>query len=177
MKKTLVMMAAAVAIPASGWAADPAAFNCDYQPSYEVAPGIYGKMSSPVQSKFNLSIGGFVRLDYAYNSVNLGANGFQSPDGAVPSKGLGKNDGSNAANQNQSILTARTSRHVMSNLRLSGVTSSAMEACWILTLYRTDDSTRPAKAILIADVNDTLRHEAGRWKIRSRGVGGATTGS
>ena len=110
MKKTLVMMAAAVAIPASGWAADPAAFNCDYQPSCEVAPGIYGKMSSPVQSKFNLSIGGFVRLDYAYNSVNLGANGFQSPDGAVPSKGLGKNDGSNAANQNQSILTARTSR-------------------------------------------------------------------
>ena len=110
MKKRLGMIAAVLVVPTLAWADDAASFNCDFQPSCEVAPGIYGKMASPVQSKFKLSVGGFVRLDYAYNSVNLGTGGFQSPDGTVPSKGLGRNDSSNAANQNQSILTARTSR-------------------------------------------------------------------
>ncbi len=28
------------------------AYNCDYQPSCEVAPGIYGAMSNSVKSKF-----------------------------------------------------------------------------------------------------------------------------
>ncbi len=81
------------------------AYNCDFQPSCEVAPGLYGKISSPVQSKFNLSIGGFVKLDYAYNSVNLGQSGSLSPgSGAIPKAG------STAGNQEQSIFTARQSR-------------------------------------------------------------------
>ncbi len=54
-------------------------YNCDYQPSCEVAPGIYGAMGTPAKSKFNLSIGGFVKLDYAYNTVNFGTNGFLLP--------------------------------------------------------------------------------------------------
>lgn len=95
-------------------AATPA-YNCDYQPSSEVAPGIYGEMSSPVTSKFKVSIGGFVRLDYAYNSENFGTNGAQSPiSGAIPSKGI-KADPSKAysstfANQSQSFFTPRASR-------------------------------------------------------------------
>jgi len=113
MKKILVTivtvllptLALADELPPGGSAA---AFNCDYQPSCEVAPGVYGKMSSPAQSKFDLSIGGFVRLDYAYNSENFGAGGFQSPDGTVPSRGITSQNG--PANQSQSILTARTSR-------------------------------------------------------------------
>ena len=66
---------------------------------------MYGKMGSPVSSKFKLSIGGFVKLDYAYNSVNLGQSGSLAPgSGAVP-----KAD-STAGKQSQSIFTARQSR-------------------------------------------------------------------
>src|SRR5512146_1995021 len=110
MKKTLGLLAAAllVAVPAMAQEAPTApAYNCDYQPSCEVAPGIYGKISEPAKSKFNLSIGGFVKLDYAYNSVNLGANGGNlpgPPGGGLPAVGTV------AANQDQSIFTARQSR-------------------------------------------------------------------
>lgn len=81
-------------------------YNCDFEPSCEVAPGLYGKMSSPVTSKFNLSIGGFVKLDYAYNSVNLGS--------AIPAIGTLQGgmpkSSSVAGQQDQSIFTARQSR-------------------------------------------------------------------
>jgi hypothetical protein len=62
-------------------------------------------MGSPATSKFNLSIGGFVKLDYAYNSVNLGQSGSLAPgSGAIPKAG------STAGKQSQSIFTARQSR-------------------------------------------------------------------
>jgi len=81
------------------------AYNCDFEPACEVAPGIYGKMSSPVTSKFNLSMGGFVKLDYAHNSVNLGPSGGLSPSsGAIPKSSSAEGQ------QDQSILTARQSR-------------------------------------------------------------------
>jgi len=80
-------------------------YNCDFEPSCEVAPGIYGKMGSPVQSKFNLTIGGFVKLDYAYNSVNLGSSGSLAPgSGAIPKTS------SFQGQADQSIFTARQSR-------------------------------------------------------------------
>lgn len=80
-------------------------YNCDFQPSCEVAPGIYGKKSSPVMSKFNLSIGGFVKLDYAYNSVDFGNTGALTPgSGAIP------RTTSAAGEAEQSIFTARQSR-------------------------------------------------------------------
>lgn len=83
----------------------PPAYNCDFQPSCEVAPGIYGKMGAPVTSKFNLSIGGFVKLDYTYNSVNLGANGaLGTLQNGIPKAS------SAAGQQDQSIFTARQSR-------------------------------------------------------------------
>ena len=82
------------------------AYNCDFEPSCEVAPGIYGKMASPVTSKFNLSIGGFVKLDYAYNSVNLGSAipAIGTLQGGIPKSS------SVAGQQDQSIFTARQSR-------------------------------------------------------------------
>ncbi|TWJ32386.1 hypothetical protein [Geobacter argillaceus] len=83
----------------------PPVYNCDFQPNCEVAPGIYGKMGSPVKSKFDLSIGGFVKLDYAYNSSNFGNNGAL---GALQ-PGMPKSS-SVAAQQDQSIFTARQSR-------------------------------------------------------------------
>ena len=114
MKKVLVFLAGALLLTAPAMAAEipqvasqAPAYNCDYQPSCEVAPGIYGKMSSPVKSKFDLSIGGFVRLDYAYNSQNLGAAGFVLP--GKPGGGVNA-VGSTAYSQAQSEMTARISR-------------------------------------------------------------------
>lgn len=110
MKKTFLPFAVMVALASPALSQEvpqetPPVYNCDFQPSCEVAPGIYGKMSSPVTSKFNLSIGGFVKLDYAYNSVNLGSNGaLGSLQNGIPKKS------SPAAQQDQSIFTARQSR-------------------------------------------------------------------
>lgn len=111
MNKTFLVCAAALVALASPALSQevpqntPPLYNCDFQPSCEVAPGIYGKMGSPAASKFNLSIGGFVKLDYAYNSVNLGANGaLGSLQNGIPKKS------SVAGQQDQSIFTARQSR-------------------------------------------------------------------
>jgi hypothetical protein len=60
----------------------------------------------PVMSKFNMSIGGYVKLDYAYNSDNLGASGTITPGGA----GLNIAPQSAAGQQQQSILGLRQSR-------------------------------------------------------------------
>lgn len=107
MKKTLGLIAVAMLLATPVLAADVPTYNCDYEPSCEVAPGIYGAISNPVKSKFDLSIGGFVKLDYAYNSVNLGANGANLPG---PPGGNLPPGGTVAARQDQSILTARQSR-------------------------------------------------------------------
>jgi hypothetical protein len=111
MKKVLVLLAGAMMLAAPALAAEipivgveAPAYNCDFQPSCEVSPGVYGKMASPVKSKFNLSIGGFVRLDYAYNSQNLGNIGFLLPGGGL------NRSGSAAEQQDQSQFTARVSR-------------------------------------------------------------------
>ncbi len=104
MKKVLGLIAASMLLATSAMAADAPTYNCDFQPSCEVAPGIYGAMASPVKSKFDLSIAGFVRLDYAYNTTSLGASGFLSQNGPVPKTT------SNAGRQDQSVLSARVSR-------------------------------------------------------------------
>ena len=58
-----------------------------------------------VTSKFKLSIGGFVKLDYAYNSTNLGQTGTLAPgSGAIP------RTSSIAGMSDQSEFTARQSR-------------------------------------------------------------------
>jgi hypothetical protein len=104
MKKTFGLIAASMLLAAPVLAADAPTYNCDYEPSCEVAPGIYGAISSPVKSKFDLSIGGYVKLDYAYNSVNQGPNGFLLPNGPIPKSS------SNAGREDQSLLSAKQSR-------------------------------------------------------------------
>jgi hypothetical protein len=106
MKKVLGLIAASMLLATSALAADAPTFNCDYQPSCEVAPGIYGAMASPVKSKFDLTIGGYVKLDYAYNSVNLGVNGMLLPSGSVQ---IPKSN-SIAGREDQSIFSAKQSR-------------------------------------------------------------------
>ncbi len=112
---SLLAAAPAMAVEVPQVASEAPAYNCDYQPSCEVAPGVYGKMSNPVTSKFKLSIGGYVKLDYAYNSVNLGSSGVISPgSGAIPAPGIDPNpavaNSATYAKQRQSILSMRQSR-------------------------------------------------------------------
>ena len=95
MKKTyLGLITALILVAATAMAEEVPqnvpAYNCDYAPSCEVAPGMYGAMSNPVTSKFKLSIGGYVKFDYANNSENMmGGIGPISPDGilGVPARG------------------------------------------------------------------------------------------
>lgn len=136
-KKVLVTLAGMLlfAVPAMAVEVPPGvavpaapAYNCDYQPSCEVAPGVYGKMASPVTSKFNLSIGGFVELQYAYNSQNMGANGFVFP--GAPGGGL-YTQGFDQYAQRQSQFSARTSRFwlkVAGPTFLGAKTNSLIEA-------------------------------------------------
>ncbi len=110
MKKLPGLAATALLMAAPAMAAD---YNTDSQPSPEVAPGIYGKMSTEVTSKFKLAIGGYIKLDYAYNSVNLGNNGVITPSsGAIPSKAITGTGANSAtfANQEQSLFSMKQSR-------------------------------------------------------------------
>ncbi len=84
-------------------------YNCDYDPSCEVAPGIYGKMASPVTSKFKLTFGGYVKLDYVYNSVNLGSTGGTAAMATLQPDGIPKTS-SLAGQRDQSLITARQTR-------------------------------------------------------------------
>jgi hypothetical protein len=64
----------------------------------------------PVTSNYKFSIGGYVKLDYAYNSENLGAAGTITPGGLGLSTALtGKGPGA-PGNQEQSILGVKQSR-------------------------------------------------------------------
>ncbi len=92
---------AADAPPANGSAQIP--FNCDFEPACEVAPGYYGNISAPASSKFNLSIGGFIKLDSAYYSTNFGPTAYFTPTN-VP-----KNS-STAGQKDQTIFSVKQSR-------------------------------------------------------------------
>jgi len=108
-KKTAAVLAAALfaATPVlaaeGGKSPEQIPYNCDYEPSCEVAPGYYGNLTAPATSKFNLAVGGFVKLDYAYNSTNYGPTGFLTPTN-VPK------DSSTAGQKDQSIFSIRQSR-------------------------------------------------------------------
>jgi hypothetical protein len=47
---------------------------------------------------------------------------------------------------------------------------ATVDANWILTLYRSDDADKPAKPMMVNDVQDTFRKEADGWKISSRKI-------
>lgn len=136
----LLLAAPAMAQEASQTTAP--AYNCDFEPSCEVAPGIYGKMASPVTSKFNLSIGGFVKLDYAYNSVNLGSAipAIGTLQGGIPKSS------SVAGQQDQSIFTARQSRiwlKAAGPTLLGGKTNSVIEMDFYGTGAGSNESPLP----------------------------------
>ncbi len=72
--------------------------------------------------------------------------------------------------ERRAAMTGRTSRHVISNLRLVAASGGCVDATWILTLFRSDDSIKLAKPIMIGDVRDTFVNGPGGWKIKSRKI-------
>lgn len=60
----------------------------------------------PVMSKFKMTIGGYVKLDYVYNSTDLGSNGGM----LAPASGLIPRTSTPAGQSDQSMFTARQSR-------------------------------------------------------------------
>src|SRR6266702_660739 len=95
--KSLTPLMLLAAVPAMAEESVP--YNCDFSPSCEVAPGIYGAMNSPVLSKFNLSIGGYVKLDYAHNTNAVGPIRPGAPGGGITS-----------GSKDESVFTAKQSR-------------------------------------------------------------------
>lgn len=67
------------------------------------------QVNPSVTSKFKMSLGGFVKLDYVYNSVNLGPASGIGLVATLQPNGIPKS-GSVAASQDQSIFSARQSR-------------------------------------------------------------------
>ncbi len=78
---------------------------------------------SPVMSKFNVTFGGYVKLDYAYDTVKLGAALLPGPPGGgIPAEGTA------AARQSESIFTVRQSRFwfKISGPELDGAKTNAL---------------------------------------------------
>ncbi len=140
------MIATTMMIPTFALAGDPAPSGA--QPQSETAA-----IMVPVQSKFNLSIGGFVRLDYAYNSVNLGPAGWWSPGSGVPSTGT--KGATPAANQEQSIFSPKGTRLWIKSTGpdyLGGKTSAIIEADFNGDASSGSESPQPRLRLAKADI-------------------------
>jgi len=99
-KKVSLLATALLSVAGMAYAEESAPYNCDFSPSCEVAPGVYGAMGSPVMSKFNLSIGGYVKLDYVHNTTAVGPLSPGAPGGGIPINN----------HKEESLFTAKQSR-------------------------------------------------------------------
>lgn len=141
MKKILCMIATVMMIPAFALAGDPAPSDAST-----------AAVTVPV-SKINLSFGGFVRLDYAYNSVNLGPAGWWSPGTGVPSTGT--KGATPAANQEQSIFSPKGTRLWVKSTGqdfLGGKTSAIIEADFNGDASSGSESPQPRLRLAKADI-------------------------
>ncbi len=75
-----------------------------------------------------------------------------------------------AALRRRAAMTQRTSRHVISNFRLTQLTRNEATAAWILTLYRSDTEKLDPVPLLVADVDDRFVAADGAWRIVERKV-------
>jgi hypothetical protein len=99
-KKVSLFSTALLLAAVAAQAEEPAPYNCDFSPSCEVAPGVYGAMASPVLSKFNMSIGGYVKLDYVHNTSAVGPISPGAPGGGLTA----------GNHKEESLFTAKQSR-------------------------------------------------------------------
>lgn len=70
--------------------------------------------------------------------------------------------------ERRQALTARTTRHLVSNLLLQPQDGERLQGRWVLTLFRSDQAERPAVLQLVADVEDVYAQVDGRWKVARR---------
>lgn len=69
-------------------------------------------------------------------------------------------------------MQSRTTRHLVSNLRLEPIadTTQQLAGHWVLTLFRSDGTECPAVVQVVADIDDLYQCHAGRWQIARRVV-------
>jgi hypothetical protein len=156
MKKVLCLIATAMMIPTFALAGDPAPSDASK-----------AAVTIPV-SIFNLSLGGFVRLDYAYNSVNLGPDGWWSPSKGVPSTGT--KNATPAGGQDQSIFSSKATRLWVKSTGqdfLGGKTSAIVEADFNGDASSGSESPQPRLRLAKADIKwDTFEVLFGEdWDI------------
>lgn len=156
MKKVLCMIATVMMIPTFALAGDPAPSDAS-KAAVIIPVGTY-----------NLSFGGFVRLDYAHNSVNLGPAGWWSPSSGVPSTGT--KGATQAANQDQSIFSSKATRLWVKSTGqdfLGGKTSAIIEADFNGDASSGSESPQPRLRLAKADIKwDTLEVLFGEdWDI------------
>jgi hypothetical protein len=103
-----------------------------------------------------------------------GASGFFLPDGEVQFgerafRGTAEIDALYAARAGRG---PRVSRHVVTNLHVTGTGPGTASAISIVTLFAEDgEPPRPAVTpAMVGDVNDVFEQREGRWLIRSRRI-------
>jgi len=76
-----------------------------------------------------------------------------------------------AAFERRQAMVQRTSQHTISNLRIQESTPELVRAQWVLTLFRSDETTRDATPFLVAVGQDGYRRQAdGSLKVWRRDV-------
>jgi hypothetical protein len=103
-----------------------------------------------------------------------GASGFFLPDGEVrfgerAFRGTAEIDALYAARAGRG---PRVSRHVVTNLHLTGASAGTASAISTLTLFAEDgEPPRPTVTpAMVGDVTDVFEQREGRWLIRSRRI-------
>lgn len=99
-----------------------------------------------------------------------------TPDGSITFGPGAPNQGTISGDTIRSAMAARqaqahvTTRHVLSNFLVTPEADGALAVRSLLTLYRSDDESRPSTVASVADVNDRLVASGPGWKIASRTV-------
>jgi ketosteroid isomerase-like protein len=76
-----------------------------------------------------------------------------------------------AAFERRQAMVQRTSQHTISNLRIQESTPELVRAQWVLTLFRSNETTRDATPFLVAVGQDSYRRQAdGSLKVWRRDV-------
>jgi SnoaL-like domain len=63
-----------------------------------------------------------------------------------------------------------TTRHVLSNIRLTPRPDGSVKACSLLTLFRSDSAARDSYPASVADIEEIFVRDAGGWFIQERTI-------
>ena len=65
-------------------------------------------------------------------------------------------------------MTHVTTRHLLSNIAMERNADGSVAVTSLLTLFRSDDETRSPAPRTVADVEETVVHDRGEWRIARR---------